>query len=238
MPSNENGGRINYEYIVYEKPIQESKKQGVENLYVENQEVENPGQLNTKKLNTNNKENINIEYILEKEIKAKKSKEDKILLENVKCIIDYLNESIGSKYKYTTKGTIKDIKARFKEGYELDDFYDVIDKKVKEWLNTDMEQYLRPSTLFGNKFENYFNQKNYFNGKPKTSYSSKPTFDNTANHFTGNKRITDEELDKMTFDEKVNYVSNLPVADMTPYQKLFFENHCLARDENGNLLKF
>lgn len=171
-------------------------------------------------------------------IKPKKPKEDKILLENVKCIIDYLNESIGSKYKYTTKETIKDIKARFKEGYELDDFYDVIDKKVKEWLNTDMEQYLRPSTLFGNKFENYLNQKNYFNGKPKTTYSSKPTFDNTANHFTGNKRITDEELDKMTFDEKVNYVSNLPVADMTLKQRAFFNTYCLARDENGNLLKF
>lgn len=175
----------------------------------------------------------------EEEIKPEKSKkEDKILLENVKCIIDYLNESIGSKYRYNTKGTVNLIKARFKEGYELDDFYDVIDKKVKEWLNTDMQQYLRPFTLFGNKFENYLNQKNYFNGKPKTTYSSKPTFDNTANHFTGNKRITDEELDKMTFNEKVNYISNLPVADMTAYQKLFFENHCLARDENGNLLKF
>lgn len=189
-------------------------------------------------IDTNKDNKLSLLDSVAEEIKPKKSKEDKILLENVKCIIDYLNESIGAKYKYTTKETIKDIKARFKEGYELDDFYDVIDKKVKEWLNTDMQQYLRPSTLFGNKFENYLNQKNYFNGKPKTTYSSKPTFDNTANHFTGNKRITDEELDKMTFDEKVEYISNLPVADMTLKQRAFFNTYCLARDENGNLLKF
>ena len=33
----------------------------------------------------------------------------------------------------------------------------MIDKKCSEWLGTDMEQYLRPQTLFGTKFESYLN---------------------------------------------------------------------------------
>ena len=209
MPNETKTGRIEYEYIIYEKPKQEGKKQDTENLPIEIQHIENQGQLNTKELNTK-KENTNIEYI----VKKPNIDEKRFYKENIKCIIDYLNESIGSKYKYNTKGTVKYIKARFNEGYVLDDFYDVIDKKVKEWLNTDMEKYLRPETLFGNKFENYLNQKTYFKGTLKTSYGSKPSFDNTSNH-------------------------NIPkaVVSMSEKEKREFENN-LAKDENGNLLKF
>lgn len=39
--------RIQYEYIIHEKPIQESKIQEVENLYLENQHLENPAQINS-----------------------------------------------------------------------------------------------------------------------------------------------------------------------------------------------
>ena len=46
FPDETQTGRIEYEYVVYEKPTK-NKKQGVENLWVENQ-----GQLNTKELNT------------------------------------------------------------------------------------------------------------------------------------------------------------------------------------------
>ena len=149
-----------------------------------------------------------------------------------------MNDSIGSKYKYNTKGTIKDIKARFKEGYVLDDFYDVIDKKVKQWFNTDMQIYLRPSTLFGNKFENYVNEKVYFSGKPKTSYGSKPSFDNTAGHIQV-YHISDGEFNKLTHDEKIKEIEKFDaMADMTKSQKEFFEKYCLAKDENGNLIKF
>ena len=76
-----------------------------------------------------------------------------------KEVIDYLNMKIGSNYKHTTKSTQTKINARLNEGYNLDDFIAVIDKKSKEWLGTNMEQYLRPETLFGAKFESYLNQK-------------------------------------------------------------------------------
>lgn len=78
-----------------------------------------------------------------------------------KEIIDYLNDKIGSNYKSTTSKTKQLIKARFNEGFTLEDFKIVIDKKYVEWYNNkDMNKYLRPETLFGTKFEGYLNQKN------------------------------------------------------------------------------
>ena len=76
-----------------------------------------------------------------------------------KEIIDYLNFKTNSNYKLTTKKTKELIKARFNEGFNLEDFKIVIDKKTNEWLNDkNMQQYLRPVTLFGTKFESYLNQ--------------------------------------------------------------------------------
>lgn len=73
-------------------------------------------------------------------------------------IIGHLNQRAGTHYKATTANTRKLIKARLKEGFTVDEIKLVIDKKCAEWLNNrDMAQYLRPETLFGNKFESYLN---------------------------------------------------------------------------------
>lgn len=74
-------------------------------------------------------------------------------------IINYLNEKTGKHYKHTTNKTQTVIKARWNEGFTEDDFRKVIDNKVAEWKGTDMEKFLRPETLFGNKFEGYLNQQ-------------------------------------------------------------------------------
>lgn len=75
-----------------------------------------------------------------------------------KEIIEYLNDKSNKQYKHTTKKTQTLIKSRLNEGFNLEDFKSVIDTKSKEWMNTDMEKYLRPETLFGTKFESYLNQ--------------------------------------------------------------------------------
>ena len=80
------------------------------------------------------------------------------VLQEIKTVIDYLNETTNSQYKTTTKKTHELIKARFKEGFTVDDFKTVIDKKTNEWTNTEMAKFLRPITLFGTKFESYLNQ--------------------------------------------------------------------------------
>src|SRR5699024_1297619 len=50
-----------------------------------------------------------------------------------KEIVEHLNEQAGRKYKHTAKQTRRLIKARVNEGFSEDDFYKVIDLKVKEW---------------------------------------------------------------------------------------------------------
>ena len=74
-------------------------------------------------------------------------------------IVDYLNEKAHTNYRSNSKTTMRHINARLKEGYTLSDFKQVIDNRCATWLGTDMEQYLRPETLFGSKFENYLNAR-------------------------------------------------------------------------------
>lgn len=75
-------------------------------------------------------------------------------------IIDYLNLRTGANYRSSTQKTKALIKARFNDGFNLEDFKQVIDKKCVEWLkDNNMNKYLRPETLFGSKFESYLNQK-------------------------------------------------------------------------------
>lgn len=76
-----------------------------------------------------------------------------------KIIVDYLNKKAGTSYRANTKNTIKHINARLEEGYTADDFMTVIDKMCISWIGTEYEQYLRPDTLFGAKFESYLNRK-------------------------------------------------------------------------------
>ena len=76
-----------------------------------------------------------------------------------KEIVDYLNKSAGTNYRASSKKTQQLIKARINEGYTLEDFRVVIEKKTREWINDNkMKGYLRPETLFGTKFEGYLNQ--------------------------------------------------------------------------------
>lgn len=99
----------------------------------------------------------------ENEIEYENEDEDNIEIitdiELIKGIIDYLNIKTNSHYKYSTEKTKKLIKARLNDNFTIDDFKTVIDKKTEEWLGTDFEKFLRPETLFGNKFEGYLNQK-------------------------------------------------------------------------------
>lgn len=76
-----------------------------------------------------------------------------------KEIIDYLNNKTNKRFNYNSKKNKDLIKARFNEGYLIEDFKKVIDHKTKEWLNNEtMSKYLRPATLFSNKFDNYINE--------------------------------------------------------------------------------
>ena len=70
-------------------------------------------------------------------------------------LISYLNEKSGGKYKPTGAITER-ISELLAAGYTEADFIQVIDSKVAEWKDDPkMRSYLRPRTLFGDKFEEY-----------------------------------------------------------------------------------
>lgn len=102
-----------------------------------------------------------------------------------KEIIEYLNLKANTNYKYTTNKTKDLIKARYNEHFNLEDFKKVIDKKTKEWIGTEMEKYLRPETLFGNKFEGYLNQ------------NQKETNPEWFDKELKNKEVTEEDIKEM-----------------------------------------
>lgn len=96
---------------------------------------------------------VSLKEILQKEESAE-------FCANVKEIVGYLNDAIGTQYKPSVEKTRTFIRARLREGFTVEDFKTVIDKKARAWLgNKDMQKYLRPETLFGTKFESYLNEQ-------------------------------------------------------------------------------
>lgn len=90
-------------------------------------------------------------------------------------IVEYLNEKTNSQYRPTSKKTQALIKARYNDGFNIDDFKIVIDNKATEWYNDiKMSKFLRPETLFGTKFESYLNQKVVNN---RTEYNANTDID-------------------------------------------------------------
>lgn len=89
-------------------------------------------------------------------------------LENI--IVTYLNEQTGKAYRTDNKETLKLIQARLKDGFTVEQFKYVIDVKAHSWKNTEYEKYLRPQTLFGNKFETYLNET--INDQPTNTTSA------------------------------------------------------------------
>lgn len=79
-------------------------------------------------------------------------------INDIKIIIDYLNSKLKTKYRHTTKSIQSHIRARLREGFTVDDFKTVIDKKKRAWFGTEWQKYLRPDTLFGSKFQCYLNE--------------------------------------------------------------------------------
>ena len=102
-------------------------------------------------------------------------------------IISYLNEKAGRRYKASNDLTRRLVKARWNEGFRLDDFKKVINTKVAQWKgDSQMDKYLRPQTLFSTNFEGYLNEDDSVNNKPRY---------NPMN--PSGSQYTDEDLDRL-----------------------------------------
>lgn len=92
--------------------------------------------------------------------------------ETVKEIVEYLNEMCGTKYKASSEKTRKLIRARLNDGFTVEDFRTVIFKKARDWINDPkMCKFLRPETLFSNKFEGYLNEKTALSSVERWDYA-------------------------------------------------------------------
>ncbi|WP_442774243.1 phage replisome organizer N-terminal domain-containing protein [Lactococcus hircilactis] len=120
------------------------------------------------------------DYLSEKTIESIKKGNPKNF--NFRIPIAYLNQVTDSNFKFVDVN-LNLVKARLKDGFELDDFKKVIDVKFAEWANTDMAKYIRPKTLFAPKnFDSYLNQKSAVNNygnrivkeAPKWASNGKP----------------------------------------------------------------
>ena len=106
-------------------------------------------------------------------------------------ILDDLNKRLSLKrgFKGSAENTIKLIEARMSEGYSTEDFITVNQKKVKQWLDDpEMSKFLRPETLYGNKFEGYLNevtinQVNTIKPKPKFQTADERRIENNKKIF-------------------------------------------------------
>lgn len=92
------------------------------------------------------------------EATSSKSKNTVDWSNDVKSIVEYLNFRTGKNFKHKTEKTKSLIIKWLNTGYNQKAFQRAIDNMCDRWLGDDkMQQYLRPETLFGTKFEGYYN---------------------------------------------------------------------------------
>lgn len=91
-------------------------------------------------------------------------------------IINDLNQVLHSNYKLTTKITQDLIRARIREGFTFKDFQAVHRNMLRHWgADNKMREFLRPITLYSNKFESYLNIKQEAISSPKNEIKDETT---------------------------------------------------------------
>lgn len=125
------------------------------------------------KQKTNEQQTNNKQTTTTKEIKNKRNKEskniytslpeDKNITAIVETVIQMLNvetdKKDGEGFSPRAKKNVELISALIREGYTLNDLKTVIEKKSDSWLTDPvMKSNLRPSVLFGDKFDEYLHE--------------------------------------------------------------------------------
>lgn len=125
------------------------------------------------KQKTNEQQTSNEQTTTTKEIKNKRNKEskniytslpeDKNITAIVETVIQMLNvetdKKDGEGFSPRAKKNVELISALIHEGYTVNDLKTVIEKKCDSWLTDPvMKSNLRPSVLFGDKFDEYLHE--------------------------------------------------------------------------------
>jgi len=126
-------------------------------------------------------------------IKNKASPSDAVI-----TILEDLNKRTKSKKGFSPLAQCNQnlIKARMSEGFTVENFITVNEKKVKQWLHDpEMSKYLRPATLYGNKFDGYLNEVVCDLPATNSNYLNKNKFQSAdERRIENNKKIFEESL--------------------------------------------
>lgn len=91
--------------------------------------------------------------------------------DDITRLIEHLNRKAGRNYDPRNEYNRGYIADAMNDGATFDECKGIIDEKSKEWGGTDIAKYLRPSTLFGEKFPDYL-QKYRERKSKKIKYST------------------------------------------------------------------
>lgn len=99
--------------------------------------------------------------------------------EKIDAVIMFLNKATQKKFNEKNTKTRSLIRSLIEKGYTGEEFKYVINAKCSSWLNTDMEKYLRPETLFSTiKFDGYVNERDIKKGVVSVEDNKKKKIDN------------------------------------------------------------
>ena len=96
----------------------------------------------------------------EKGIEEEEKRNEKVFSAESRVVIHFLNDKTGKHFR-ETDSNITIISARLKEpGVDLDGIKKMIDRQCEKWKGGQMDDYLRPETLFNKtKFDSYYAAK-------------------------------------------------------------------------------
>lgn len=92
----------------------------------------------------------------------------------IDAVILRLNEKAGFRYELTAKEARRVIGKRLSEN-TIEEIFQVVDFKIKEWNGTEWHKYLRPETLLNGHFEGYYQASLLPKSKPTTQ--QKPVYE-------------------------------------------------------------
>lgn len=135
-------------YDVYEVPFDsaDSEKKDVKRLEIQ-------PKLDLPKLDLPKLENHTLDFNKEEINKEEINKDLNLFIYNA---LFALNRRLNTNFR-AAKNAVKALTQLFESGYTLEQVQTVIDRKADEWQSTPMAVYLRPETLFGDKFDSYLN---------------------------------------------------------------------------------
>jgi len=92
-------------------------------------------------------------------LQGRKDKDKDKVKDKVKEILQFFNQTCGTKYKENTTSIINAIHGRLSEGYSVEDFKFVIKGRFDKWHNDPkMKEYITPDTMFRpSNFPKYLN---------------------------------------------------------------------------------